>query len=345
MGMKPREIVKHLMHQGRGLLALDEDVSTLGARLTESGIESTEETRRAYHELLLTAPDVEKMISGVVFSDELIRQPMSDGTPFPDFAMSRNMYPGISIDLGLSEDTQFEGGEVTMGLDGLRERLLEYRALGAVFTNWRSAINVGLAGSAAMRENASRMAAYAQIVLTEGLVPVLELNVLMNGAHTPEQAERVTTEALSLVIDALHSRDIDLSHLIIRTSMVLPGVDCPMHLTPTEVATHTVRSLTTALPEEVGAVAFISNDQPPEDVTANFNAISRTEPLPWPVTFIFSNALHASILSLWQGQLENREAAHAAFNQRLSLFVAADGARYVPALEDSSLQSHSGESG
>lgn len=336
--MKVRETVRSLMRQGKGILAADESTRTITERFEALGIQSTEDTRRAYRELLFTTPGVERYLSGVILYDETIRQALSNGTPFPQYLISNNIHVGIKVDQGTAPDAQFEGGEVTKGLEGLRARMKEYADLGAVFTKWRAVARVGQPpGSPAMRENASRLAAYAEDALSEGLVPLVEPEVLMEGAHTAAEAENALLETLSVVVDALHIRDIDLSHVIIKTAMAVSGKDATERAAPEEVAERTVRALTTSLPDELGGVVFLSGGQTPEEATVNLNAIARVEPLPWDITFSFSRALQNPALEVWKGDEANWADAQAAFLERVTLATAADAAGYSKAQEESSL--------
>jgi fructose-bisphosphate aldolase class I len=336
--MKIRETVKALMHQGKGILAADESVKTITERFSALNIPSTEATRAAYRELLLTTPGADKYLSGVILHDETLRQAMSDGIPFAEYLFAHGIHTGIKVDEGQEFDTQF-GGEVTKGLDGLRARLKEYASLGATFTKWRSTSTVGTAlGAAHVRENASRIAVYAQEALSEGLVPIVEPEVLMLGAHSAEEAERALAETVSVVIDALHVRDIDLSHVLLKTAMAVSGTDASPHALPAEVADRTVRALTASVPEEMGGVLFLSGGQSPEEATANLNAIARLEPLPWDITFSFSRALQNPVLKLWLGNADNIPEAQSIFLERLSLTVAADAAGYSASEEESAFK-------
>jgi fructose-bisphosphate aldolase, class I len=332
--MKIRETVLSLMRQGRGILAADESSKTFDARLQERGIPQTEEMHRAFRELLFTTPGIENYLSGVILYDETIRQALVDGTPFADYLIQRNIHVGIKVDQGLVSDPQFDGGEVTKGLEGLPDRLKEYKELGATFTKWRAVTTVGTPpGSPAMRENASRMAAYAEAVLAEGMVPIVEPEVLMEGVHTAAEAEDQIAETLAVVVDALHARDIELKNVIIKTAMAVAGSDTTP-VPPEEVAERTVRALTTALPEEIGGVVFLSGGQSPEEATANLNAIARLEPLPWDITFSYSRALQNPVMDLWQGQTDTIAEAQAKFSERLALAVAADAAGYSKTQEE-----------
>lgn len=335
--MKVRETVQHLLRQGRGILAMDESERTIGPRLAAVGVESTPETRRAFRELLLTTPGIEEYLSGVILYDETFRDAMSDGTPFTEFLTARDIFVGIKVDEGLEHDPQF-GGEVTKGLDGLKKRLDEYATRGARFTKWRAPIAVGTPpGAPHVREQASRLAVYAEEVLSAGLVPIIEPEVLMDGAHSAAEAEETMVETLSTVVDALGVRDIALKHVILKTSMAVSGSEAGVRALPSEVAERTVRALVAAVPEDIGGVVFLSGGQTPEEATANLNAIARLEPLPWDITFSFSRALQAPAMERWAGKSENIPEAQSIFLERLSLARAADAAGYSATEEEISL--------
>lgn len=325
------------MRQGKGILAADESTKTITERFEARGISPTEAMRRAYRELLMTTPGMEEYLSGVILYDETIRDTIAHGTPYPEYLFSRGVFPGIKVDLGMAHDPQF-GGLVTLGLDGLRKRLVEYKALGARFTKWRAVAAVGTQpGAPHVRENASRLAVYAEEALAEGMVPIVEPEVLMEGAHSAEDAERTITETVATVIDALHARDIDLSHVILKTAMAVSGSNASVRATASEVADRTVRALTSAVPEEMGGIVFLSGGQSPEEATANLNAIARLEPLPWDITFSFARALQEPVLDRWAGNPENVDEAQSIFLERLSLARAADAAGYSASQEEGSL--------
>lgn len=335
--MKVRDTVKALMRQGRGILAADESERTISERFAVHGIPSTPDTRRAYRELLVATPGAEEYLSGVILHDETIRQSLADGMPFPEFLFSKNILTGIKVDLGMKDDPQFEGA-VTEGLEGLPVRLAEYVRLGASFTKWRAAFPVSISPSAAhLRENASRLAAFARESLAAGCVPLVEPEVLMDGAHAAEDAERTLMEVLAVVVDALAAQNVPLDSIIIKTAMAVAGSDADARTAPGEVAERTVRALTSALPEEIGGIAFLSGGQSPEEATLNLNAIAHLEPLPWDITFSFARALQSPVMERWQGHDDMRDEAQSIFLQRLALAVQADAGGYDSRAEESSL--------
>jgi len=319
------------MQQGKGILAADESNATATKRLEGVGVESTEENRRRYRELLFTTPNVEQYLSGVILFDETLRQSHSDGTLFPQFLLSKGIIPGIKVDGGLED---VEGGQVTKGLEGLTERLKEYKTLGAQFTKWRAVANVGDGyGDQVIKENAKRMAEYAKLAQAEGFVPIVEPEVLMTGTHSAEDAEGAIIETVAIVFDSLKKAEVDLPGIILKTSMAVSGKEAENRAGSEEVAERTVRALITAVPSECGGVVFLSGGQTPEEATENLNAIARREPHPWPITFSFARALQEPALDLWRGKDENKDEAQAALLYRLSLNVAADAGGYGKDME------------
>ncbi len=329
--------VTALMQQGKGILAADESNKTANKRFDAVGVEQTEENRRKYRELLFTAPGVEQYLSGVILYDETLRQGTEDGMPFPEYLASKGVLAGIKVDQGLedvSPDKGPEGGQVTRGLEGLEDRLKEYKTLGASFAKWRAVARVGDGyADPAIIENAKRLAEYACVCQSLDIVPIVEPEVLIDGVHSAEDTEGSLIESLAIVADALVKKGVKLSHVIFKTSMAVSGKDAENRAGAQEVAERTVRALKTALPDDVGGVVFLSGGQTPEEATGNFNAIARLEPFPWEVAFSFSRALQEPVLELWAGHDEKKELAQAEFLKRLTLAVAADAGGYSPGME------------
>lgn len=326
--------VSALMQQGRGILAADESNKTADKRFAAVGVAETEENRRRYRELLFTAPGVHRYLSGVILYDETIRQSTTDGTPFPQFLIAHDVHAGIKVDQGLEDMPGQPGAQVTEGLDGLSERLQEYKTLGATFAKWRAVAHVGDGyADQAIKENAKRLAQYAVACHALDLVPMVEPEVLMEGMHSAEDAEGTLIETLAIVADALQQAGVSVPQVIFKTSMAVSGKEAPSRAAPSEVAERTVRALKTALPETAGGVVFLSGGQTPQEATANFNAIARLEPHPWPITFSFSRALQEPVLKLWAGNDAMREEAQSEFLKRLTLNVAADAGGYSPGME------------
>jgi len=319
------------MMQGKGILAADESNATATKRLEAVGIESTEENRRRYRELLFTAPGIEQYLSGVILFDETMRQSTSDGVLFPQYLASRGIIPGIKVDGGLED---VEGGQVTKGVETLDGKLPEYKSMGAKFTKWRAVARVGDGyADPAIKENAKRMAEYARIVQGLSMVPIVEPEVLMEGSHSAEAAEGAIIETVAIVFDALKNADVILPGVILKTSMAVSGKTAENRANAEEVAERTVRALTTAVPADCGGVVFLSGGQTPEEATENLNAIARREPHPWPITFSFARALQEPALNAWRGNDDNREEAQGALLYRLSLNAAADSGGYGSGME------------
>ncbi|MEK7613981.1 MAG: class I fructose-bisphosphate aldolase [Patescibacteria group bacterium] len=323
--------VSALMQQGKGILAADESSATADKRFASVNVPSNEENRRKYRELLFTTPGAEQYLSGVILFDETIRQMSSDGTTFPQLLLSKNILPGIKVDQGLED---VPGGQVTKGLEGLATRLQEYKNFGASFAKWRAVARVGDGyGDPAIKENAKRLAEYARVCHELDIVPIVEPEVLMEGIHSAEDAEGALIESLAIVYDALKEKNVDITKVILKTSMAVSGKSADMRAASHEVAERTVRALRTTVPENAGGVVFLSGGQTPIEATANLNAIARLEPHPWPITFSFSRALQEPVLSTWAGNQEMWDEAQAAFLKRLTLNVAADAGGYTPNME------------
>ena len=331
--MTLHEMAQHLVRQGKGILAADESNTTCNKRFETLGIPATEDMRRAYREILFTTPGIEEFLSGVILYDETIRQSASDGTPLHQLLASRGIQVGIKVDGGL-DDTTFPDGQVTKGLEGLQGRLQEYKSLSAVFTKWRMVTTVeDTPQNKALQENVTRLAEYARVVQQEGLVPIIEPEVLIDGTHTAAQCENAIVETLSLAFDAMQKASVDLKGLILKTSMAVSGKKNSARASADEVGERTVRALKASVPDAIAGVVFLSGGQTPEEATANLNAIARLEPHPWPLTFSFSRALQEPVLALWKGNNANTPDAQAAFHKRLSLNILADAGGYSPALE------------
>ena len=329
------QTVKHLLQQGKGILAADESSNTADKRFNAVGVEPTEENRRRYRELLFTTPGAENYLSGVILYDETIRQKTSDGKFFYEYLLEKNILPGIKVDEGLEN---VEGGEVTNGLEGLENRLKEYVGMSARFAKWRAVARVGDGyGDPVIQENAKRLAQYARACQDAGLVPMVEPEVLIDGAHSAEDTEGVLIETIAIVFDQLKAHGAHLPGVILKTSMSVSGKNAENRAGPDEVAERTVRALKTSVPEETGGVVFLSGGQTPEEATANLNAISRLEPHPWPITFSFSRALQEPVLETWKGDDDMRDEAQAEFLSRLSLNVAADAGGYNAGMENTAL--------
>jgi len=330
-------IVQALLAADKGLLAMDESNPTCHKRFAALGIPQTEEARRAYRELIVTTPGLGESISGAILYDETIRQKTKDGRLFVDLLKAAGIVPGIKVDEGAHALAAFPGEKVTEGLDGLRGRLAEYFKQGARFAKWRAviAIDAGLPTLGCLEVNAHALARYAALCQEAGLVPIVEPEVLMDGAHTLERCAEVTEMALVTLFGQLHTQRVDLRYTILKPNMVLSGKDCPQQESVEAVADATVTCLLEAVPAGVPGVAFLSGGQPAELATARLNAMNVRfkSKMPWALTFSFSRAVQQPALEIWAGQDKNVTAAQKALYHRARCNSAARRGEYTPAME------------
>ena len=314
-------VVMAMVEKGRGILAADESGPTIKKRFDAINTESTEENRRAYREMLFTTPGVGEHISGVILYDETIRQSCADGTPFTKLLAANNMIPGIKVDEGAKALPGFPGEKVTEGLDGLRERLAEYAKLGAKFAKWRAVIDIaaGIPTDFCIRANAQALARYAALCQEGGIVPIVEPEVLMDGAHDMARCEEVTSETLSQVFRELHRHRVLLEGMVLKPNMVISGKKCPTQASVEQVAAATVRCLRRYVPSAVPGIAFLSGGQSDEVATAHLNAMNAMGSLPWHLTFSYGRALQAPALKAWAGKKETVAAGQKALALRARL--------------------------
>jgi fructose-bisphosphate aldolase class I len=325
-----------LVAPGRGILAADESTPTMTKRLAAVGVVSTEERRRRYRQLLFLTDGLSDVISGVILFDETARQRADDGTPFPRLLRRRGLIPGIKVDRGTTPLPCSPAERVTEGLDGLRDRFTEYAEMGLRFAKWRAVIRIGdgLPTPACIEANAHALARYAALAQEAGLVPVVEPEVLMDGAHTLERCAEVTEASLRAVYEQLARQGVVLEAGLLKPNMVLPGRECPRRATPAQVAVATIDVLRHVVPAAVPGVVFLSGGQTDEEATANLDALNRRAPQPWELSFSFGRALQAPVLRAWAGRDDSGHAAQAALRHRAALNGAARCGRYVPAMED-----------
>jgi len=323
---------KALVAEGKGILAADESSGTIKKRLDSIGVESTEHNRRAYRDLLFTTPGAEEFISGVILYDETIRQSSADGTPFPKLLESKGIIPGIKVDMGAKPLAGSPDETVTEGLDGLRERLEEYYALGARFTKWRAVISIGkgLPSEYALWTNAHALARYAALSQEAGLVPIVEPEVLMDGAHTIDESYRVTERTLRALYTELFDQRVEREGSLLKTNMVVSGYDSSDQADVDTVAELTIRCLKNTCPAAVPGVVFLSGGMSDEDATARLNAMNQRGPHPWQLSFSYGRALQAPALKAWQGEEANVEAAQQAYYRRAKFNGAARTGSYAP---------------
>ena len=315
------ETAQHLVAEGRGILAADESTGTIGKRLAAIGVENTLEARRAYRELLFTTPGLGNYISGIIFYDETIRQAAADNTPFVHLLQHHNVTSGIKVDAGAKPLAGCPGETVTEGLDGLRERLEEYRDFGARFAKWRAVIRIGdgMPSRTCLSANAHALARYAALCQEQDLVPIVEPEVLMDGGHDVDTCEEVTTQTLECVFDALAEQRVVLEGMLLKPNMVVSGNDCDYQANVVEVAERTLRCLRRTVPAAVPGIVFLSGGQSSEDATAHLNAMNAYGPHPWRLSFSYGRALQDQALKAWRGQAENLGAAQERLLRRARL--------------------------
>jgi fructose-bisphosphate aldolase class I len=329
------ETARALVAEGKGILAADESSGTIKKRFDSIGVESTEENRRAYRDLLFTTPGAEEFISGVILYDETIRQSSADGTPFPRLLESKGIIPGIKVDMGAKPLAGAPDETVTEGLDGLRERLEEYYGLGARFTKWRAVISIGggRPSEYAVWTNAHALARFAALSQEAGLVPIVEPEVLMDGEHSIDESYRVTERVLRAVYTELFDQKVEREGSLLKTNMVVSGYDGADQADVDTVADTTIHCLRNTVPPAVPGVVFLSGGMSDENATARLSAMNRRGPHPWQLSFSYGRALQAPALKAWGGEAANVEAAQQAYYRRAKFNGAARTGSYAPEWE------------
>jgi fructose-bisphosphate aldolase class I len=325
-------IAQSLVADGRGILAADESTGTITKRFEAIGVESTEESRRSYRELLFITPGIGEFVSGAILYDETIRQAAKDGTPFPDVMAQQNIHPGIKVDAGAKPLAGSPEETVTEGLDGLRERIAEYYGLGARFAKWRAVIKIGdhIPTPYCIETNAHALARYARLCQDGGLVPIVEPEVLMDGDHGIDRCDEVTTETLHVVFGALRRQGVSLEGMLLKPNMVIAGTDCSHQADVEEVAKRTVRCLRRTVPAAVPGIVFLSGGQSEQIATAHLNAMNaKFGPHPWTLSFSYGRALQDGALKSWRGSSDNTAAAQNALATRARLNSAAAKGTYT----------------
>jgi fructose-bisphosphate aldolase class I len=326
---------RQIVTPGKGILAADESGGTIKKRFDSIGVESTEELRRSYRDLLFTAPAMADSISGVILFDETMRQSSANGTPFPKLLTDLGVVPGIKVDAGAKELAGADGETVTEGLDGLRERLSEYHGLGARFAKWRATYTITdtLPSAYCIDVNAHALARYAALCQEAGIVPIVEPEVLQDGTHTIDRSEEVTTAVLEAVFAALEMQRVAPEGVLLKPNMVLSGYSASMQASDDEVAEHTLRCFRRAVPAAVPGIVFLSGGQSDEAATSRLDAMNKRGPLPWALSFSYGRALQAAALKAWKGETANVSAAQQAFLHRAKLNGAASKGEYSPSME------------
>jgi fructose-bisphosphate aldolase class I len=316
-----KQIAKNLVVSGKGLLAVDESIPTMGKRFAPHGVENNLENRQAYRENILSTQGFSQYISGTILFDETLRQKTQNGIPMAEFLGGKGIIPGIKVDRGLKDFPEFPGEKYTQGLDELATRLDEYRDLGAKFTKWRAVITIGegIPTLTTIETSARSLAMFAALSQAAGLVPVVEPEVLMTGTHTLERYEAVSTITLKTVFGLLADHRVELEGMLLKTGMVLSGDSCNIQADTDSIATATLRCLRRTVPAAVPGILFLSGGQSETEATRNLNAICRPGGAPWALSISFGRALQATALATWKGKPENGGAAQSALLNRARL--------------------------
>lgn len=309
---------RELVEPGRGILAADESSPTISKRFASISVECTEESRRSYRDMLLSASGAEQYVSGVILYEETLFQAASCGTPFPALLAQRGIIPGIKVDAGAKPLAGAEGEKITEGLDGLRDRLIRYREAGARFAKWRAVITIDedLPSMYCLEANAHALARYAALCQEQDIVPIVEPEILMDGSHDLETCEDVTSATLSCVFGQLDAQGVAFEGMLLKPNMVIAGSDCPQQADVDTVAQATVRCLQRYVPAAVPGIVFLSGGQSDELATAHLNAMNALGPHPWALSFSYGRALQAAALKAWAGKAENFAAAQKAYLHR-----------------------------
>jgi len=325
-----------MVARGKGILAMDESSPTCNTRFEKLGIGTTVENRQAYRDMLVTTAGLSGFISGAILFDETIRMNVLDGTPFPEYLKKQGIMPGIKVDTGAKDLAGHHGEKVTEGLDGLRDRLEEYREMGARFAKWRAVITIGdgIPSRGCIEANAHALARYAALCQEAGIVPIVEPEVLINGDHTLERCYEVSEETLTTLFSEMQQQRVALEGVILKASMVISALDCPNRAGVQQVAEETVRCLRKTVPADLPGIVFLSGGQSNQEATDHLNAMNRLDiELPWPLTFSYARALQNPALEIWSGQADNVSTAQQAFCHRARVNSAASQGEYTPDME------------
>ena len=329
------ETARAIVTSGKGILAADESSPTIKKRFDSIDVESTEDNRRDYREMLFRTKGAEEFVSGVILFDETIRQNAADGTPLPKILEDKGIIPGIKVDTGAKQLAGSPDEKVTEGLDGLRDRLAEYRGLGARFAKWRAVIAIGdgLPTDYCIATNAHALARYAALCIEAGIVPIVEPEVLMDGAHTIERCYEATERTLRAVFAELAAQRVPLEQTLLKPNMVLSGKECPVQASVREVAEATIACFERVVPAAVPGVVFLSGGQSDEIATAHLNEMNKIGGAPWELSFSYGRALQAPALKAWGGKAENYDAGQKAYYHRARCNGAARYGKYTEAME------------
>lgn len=331
-----KSIAGAIVAKQKGILAADESNPTIRKRFDSIKLEATEETRRRYRELLFTTDGIERYISGVILFDETLRQNARDGTPFAKLLSDRGIIPGIKVDKGAKALALYPADKVTEGLDGLRERLAEYKQLGAKFAKWRGVIQIDqhdIPSTYAMRANAHALARYAALCQEADIVPIVEPEVLMDGNHSIDRCEAVTSQMLENLFAELSAHRVVFEGILLKPNMVIAGTKCTHQANVQQVAEASVRCLRRYVPAALPGVLFLSGGQSADDATDHLSAMNAMGPHPWEISFSYARALQAPVLATWEGKENNIAAAQKVFFKRCRLNGLAREGKYSRAME------------
>ena len=332
------KVARALVAKGKGILAADESMGTIKRRFDSIHIESSENNRRAYRDMLFTTAGIEQAISGVILFDETLRTKANDGTPFPELLAKKDIMPGIKVDKGPVDIPSFPGEVVTEGLDGLRGRLKEYSELGAKFAKWRAVITIGdrIPTYTCLKANGHVLARYAALCQEAGIVPIVEPEVLLDGNHSIERCHDVSEETLRITFAELAEQRVYLEGMVLKPSMVVSGKDNPRQAGVEEVAERTLRCLKRTVPAAVPGIAFLSGGQSAVSATEHLNAMNKMGPHPWEVSFSYARALQDPALKAWKGEAANLATAQKIFYHRAKMNSAARSGSYNKEMEAAS---------
>jgi fructose-bisphosphate aldolase class I len=327
--------IAKLSAKGKGILAADESTPTITKRFELVGIQSSEDSRRGYREMLATTPNISDYIAGVILFEETLNQTTSTGMPFPELLKQLGILPGIKVDKGLVSLPGTKDEQFTQGLDGLADRLADYKKKGAMFAKWRAVYNISATTPSrlAIKTNAEGLAMYAALCQAAGIVPIVEPEVLIDGDHTIERCAEVTEEVLHAVFHALHNHKVSLEHIVLKPSMVISGKKCATQATPEQVGKMTVAILKRTVPAAVPTINFLSGGQASEQATANLQAMNALGNLPWNLSYSYARALQDNPMKIWRGDSKNVTAAQQAFLLRAKLNSLAATGKYATTME------------
>jgi fructose-bisphosphate aldolase class I len=327
--------INKLSAAGKGILAADESTPTITKRFEAVGITSSEDTRRDYREMLITTPNISDYIAGVILFEETLNQKTSTGMPFPELLMKHGILPGIKVDKGLALIPNTKDEQFTQGLDGLAERLAEYKKKGAMFAKWRAVYTISetTPSPLAIKTNADGLASYAALCQAAGIVPIVEPEILIDGDHTIERCAEVSEEVLHAVFNALHKHKVKLEYIVLKPSMVISGKKCASQATPEQVGKMTVSILKRTVPAAVPTINFLSGGQSSEQATANLQAMNALGNIPWHLSYSYARALQDYTMKIWHGDSKNVVAAQQNFLNRAKLNSLASAGKYSASME------------